>query len=345
MAEVKVSFIGDTYVQRSNPDEVFAPNMHHFQAADVLFANLETVVADEKYLPADDPMRRFPRTDEKTLDSYLKAGINVMNIANNPALYHGRDCFVRSLDVLDASGVVYGGGGRNITEARRPAIIEKNGVRIAFVCRVSVCPADAGASEDRPGLALFRVSTAYEPRPRMFEVPGTGPIIHTIPNPADKPALVEDIEAARKQADVVIVSWHWGVSPASGGTGSLVGYQTEMGHFAIDNGADMVIGHHPHLLQPIEVYKGKLIAYSLGNYCHDMDHFGHEEFMAMLLRCTIRDGRVAEASFVPGYLKGHGPPDYRPSDDSRRTAEHMRETSAKLGTRMSEKDGAVHIAL
>ena len=345
MPEVKVSFIGDTYVQRDDPDAVFAPNKHHFDEADVLFCNLETVVADAKYLPADDPMARFPRTDERVLDSYLKAGINVMNIANNPALYHGRECFVRSLDVLDKSGVVYGGGGRNITEARKPAIIEKNGVRIAFVCRVSVCPADAGATADRPGLALFRVSTAYEPRPRLFEVPGTAPIIHTIPNPADKPALEEDIKSAKAQADIVIVSWHWGVSPASGGTGAVVGYQSEMGHYAIDLGADMVIGHHPHLLQPIEVYKGMVIAYSLGNYCHDMDHFGHEEYMAMLLRCTIRDGKIAEASLVPGYLKGHGPPDYNPSPDSKRTAAHLQQVSHSLGTTLEERDGHLSIRL
>jgi poly-gamma-glutamate synthesis protein (capsule biosynthesis protein) len=247
--------------------------------------------------------------------------------------------------VLDEAGVIYGGGGRNLTEARKPAIIERNGVRVAFVCRVSVCPPDAGATAERAGLALFRVSTAYEPRPRLFEVPGTAPIIHTIPNGADKELLVEDIKAAREQADVVIVSWHWGVSPASGGTGALVGYQTEMGHYAIDNGADMVIGHHPHMLQPIEVYKGRVIAYSLGNYCHDMDHFGHEEYMAMLLRCTVRDGKISEASFIPGYLRGHGPPDFSPSEDSRRTAEHVKNVSGAMGTALVEQEGYLSIRL
>lgn len=345
MSTVKLAFIGDTYVQRPDPNAVFAPNLHHFRQADVLFCNLETVVADEQYLPPHDTMRRFPRTDEKTLQSYLDAGINVMNIANNPALYHGRECFVRSLDVLDAHGVIYGGGGRNITEARRPAIIERNGTKIAFVCRVSVCPADAGATEERPGLALFRVSTAFEPRPRIFEVPGTAPIIHTIPNPDDIKLLDEDIKAAKEQADVVILSWHWGVSPASGGTGALVGYQVEMAHHGIDMGVDMVIGHHPHMLQAIEVYKGKPIAYSLGNYCHDMDHFGHEEFMAMLLRAQVEDGKIVSADFVPGYLKGHGPPDYSPNPDTDRTIAHMQTISAARGTKLELREGVLQVPL
>ncbi len=340
-----MTVIGDTYVQRADPDAVFAPNRHLFDGSDVFFCNLETVVADEKYLPADDPMRRFPRTDETILKSYLEAGINVMNVANNPALYHGRECFVRSLDVLDAAGVIHGGGGRNIAEARRPAIIEKNGVRIAFVCRVSVCPVDAGATDTRAGLAMFRVSTAYEPRPRLFEVPGTAPIIHTIPNPDDRDALAEDIRTAREQADMVVVSWHWGVSPVSGGTGEVIGYQREMGHFAIDSGADMVVGHHPHLLQAIEVYRGKPIAYSIGNYCHDMGDFGHQEFMAMVLGCQVSDGRIAEVEFVPGHLRGHGPPDFSDPADRERTVAHMESISAPFGTRFERGEGRIQVLL
>ena len=338
-----MAFIGDTYIQRPDPDAIFSPNLHHFREADILFCNLETVIADEQYLPKHDTMRRFPRTDERILSSYLNAGINVMNVANNPALYHGRETFVRSLDVLDAHGVVYGGGGRNIKEARRPAIIEKNGTKVAFVCRVSVCPADAGATATLPGLALFRISTAYEPRNRHFEVPGSGPIIHTIPNQDDLRDLDEDIKAAREQADIVILSWHWGVSPASGGTGALVGYQVEMAHHAIDMGVDMVIGHHPHMLQAVEVYKGKLIAYSLGNYCHDMEHFGVQEFMAMILRAKVSDGKIVAASFIPGYLKGHGPPDYNPSPDTDRTIAYMKAEAAARGTTLELREGALVI--
>ncbi|MFC1817100.1 CapA family protein, partial [Thermodesulfobacteriota bacterium] len=253
MTDVKMVFIGDTFVQRPDPDSAFTPNSRLFKEADIVFCNLETVVADAKYLSPHDRDRR-PRTDESILPAYPRAGINVMNLANNPSLYHGLDCFLRSLDVLDAAGVVHGGGGRNLAEARKPAIIEKNGTKVAFVCRASVCAVHAGATPERGGIAQFRIATAYEARARFNEVPGSPPIIHTIPNAEDRTALEEDIKLARQQADVVVVSWHWGVSPATGGTGELVGYQTALGRFALDVGADLVVGHHAHVLQPIEVY-------------------------------------------------------------------------------------------
>jgi poly-gamma-glutamate capsule biosynthesis protein CapA/YwtB (metallophosphatase superfamily) len=341
MADVRVAFIGDTYIQRPDPWAAFAPNMPFFDEPDIFFCNLETVVADAKYLPAYDPMARFPRTDESVFKHYLAAGINVLNIANNPGMYHGRDCYVRMLDVLDESGVVYGGGGRNLAEARKPAYIEKNGTRVAFVFRASVLPPEAAATADRPGMAAFKIHTAYEPVARLQEVPGSPPIIRTFANKNDQSGLEEDIAEARRNADVVIVSWHWGISPASGGTGQLAEYQSAMGHFAIDAGADMVFGHHPHVLQPIEVYKGKVIAYSIGNYVHDMDHFGVQKFDAMLLRCLIRDKRIAEVSFVPGRIDGHGPPVYgRPSAVADVVA-RMESMSASFGTKFETNDESV----
>lgn len=236
---------------------------------------METVIADARYLAPDDHDQR-PRTDESVLPVYLKAGFNVFNIANNPVMYHGLGCFMRHLDLLDEAGVVYGGGGRNISAARKPAIIERNGTKIAFVCRTSVGLLSGGATAEKAGVARFGFRVAYEPRDRGVEVPGSPPIVHAFPNAKDQQDLIEDIRTARSHADVVVVSWHWGASPASGGTGDIVTYQVEMGHLAIESGADMVVGHHPHVLQAIEVYKGKPILYSLGNYVHDLDSMGEK---------------------------------------------------------------------
>src|SRR3990167_1899355 len=121
--DVKMVMIGDTFVQRPDPDSAFAPVLPFFKDADIVFCNLETVIADAKYLSPHDHDRR-PRTDEWVFPAYLRAGINVMNVANNPSMYHGLDCFLRSLDVLGGAGVIRGGGGRDLGEARRPAIIE-----------------------------------------------------------------------------------------------------------------------------------------------------------------------------------------------------------------------------
>lgn len=344
--DVKMALIGDTFVQRLDPDSAFAPALSLFKAADIVFCNLETVVADAKYLTPYDYDRR-PRTDESIFPAYLRAGINVMNVANNPSMYHGLGCFLRSLDVLDEAGVVHGGGGRNLAEARKPALIERKGTKIAFVCRASVCAVNAAATPQRGGIAAFRIATAYEARARISEVPGSPPIIHTLPNPKDTEALQEDICAARQQADVVVVSWHWGVSPATGGIGELVGYQMEMGRAAIDFGADLVIGHHPHVLQAIEVYRGKAIVYSLGNYVHDMESSDgkRSKLDAMLLRCLIRDGKIQRLSFVPGCIDGHGPPNfYRPAE-APDVVQHMQQISERFGTRFEVGEEEVSVVL
>jgi poly-gamma-glutamate synthesis protein (capsule biosynthesis protein) len=330
MSDLKMILVGDAYVQREDPESAFAPNKAYFSGADVFFCNLETVVADAKYV-VERPMRRAPRTDEATLAYYLKAGINVMNVANNPSTYHGLDCFLRSLDVLDEQGVIHGGGGRDLAEARRPALIERQGTSVAFVCRTSVCLPDAAATASRAGVAHFRITTVFEPRSRLYEVPGTPPITRTYPHPADSEALAEDISNARAMADVVVLSWHWGLSPSSGARGELAGYQTEMAHFAIDAGADLVIGHHPHMLQPIEVYNGKVIAYSLGNYVHDLTS-GSARLTSMLLQCSIRDGAIREVAFVPGWVEGAGPALYCRPEEAMDLVEGLRAASAQFGT-------------
>ena len=345
MTDVQMVLVGDTYVQRPDPESAFRAVLPFTKAADIAFCNLETVIADKSYISPHDRDPR-PRTDEEILRYYLDAGFNVMNLANNPSMYHGVDPFLRCLDLLDEAGVVHGGGGRNLEEARRPALIERNGTRVAFVCRASVCAVDAPATADRGGIARFRVATAYEARPRIHEVPGSPPLIHTIPNAEDRASLEQDISVAREQADVVVVSWHWGISPATGGAGELVGYQTEMGRFAIDVGADLVVGHHPHVLQPIEVYKGKAILYCIGNYVHDLGSFGRRALMAMLVRCLIRDGKIQRLSFVPGMIDGHGPPAFlRPADRSD-VVQHMANISAPFGTQfeVGEEDVSVVLA-
>lgn len=335
--------IGDAYVQRPDPDSAFDPVRPFLANADIAFCNLETVVANRDYLDPDDRDTR-PRTDESVLPAYLRAGFNVMNIANNPVMYHGLRAFLRSLDVLDAAGVIYAGGGRTLAEARRPAIIEKKSMRVAFVCRTAVGLVSAAATPERGGVARFRVSTAYEAPARIADVPGSPPLIHTIPDPQDKAALEEDIRLAKKLADVVVVSWHWGVSPHSRGIGDLASYQVEMGRASIDAGADLVVGHHSHVPQPIEVYKGKPIVYSLANYVHDMFE-GERKLSTILVRCLIRDGKIARLSFVPGLVDGGGPPRFFKPREAPRVVNHVVEISAPFGTRFEVGEDEVSIAL
>ena len=105
MSDLKMVLVGDTFVGRPDPDSAFVTAQHLLKVADIAFCNLETVVADAKYLAPHDH-DHHPRTDEWMFDAYVRAGFNVMNLANNPSTWHGLDCFERCLDVLDKAGIV-----------------------------------------------------------------------------------------------------------------------------------------------------------------------------------------------------------------------------------------------
>jgi poly-gamma-glutamate synthesis protein (capsule biosynthesis protein) len=339
---VELVLVGDVYVQRPDPDSTFTHAGKYLRAADIAFGNLETVVADREHL---DGGGHGPRTDEWMIGAYVNAGFKVMNLANNPSMYRGVKGLLCTMDVLDKAGIAYGGGGKNLQEARRPVVVERKGVKVAFVCRTSVCTIDAAATAQRAGLAVVRVATAYEaPSLLPKEVPGAPPIIHTIPNAADVEALREDIASARKAADVVVVSWHWGISPFSGGKGELVGYQTEMAHIAVDAGADLIVGHHPHLVQPIEVYKGKVIFYSLANFVHDGPSFWTKKKQdTILARCRIQSRKINEVCFMPGRINEQNQPVLLKPAEAPELLSHIQEVSAPFGTGFLVREGEVAV--
>jgi poly-gamma-glutamate capsule biosynthesis protein CapA/YwtB (metallophosphatase superfamily) len=338
---IELALVGDVYVQRPDPDSTFVHVGKYLRAADIAFGNLETVVADPEHL---DKGGHGPRTDEWMISAYVKAGFKMMNLANNPSMYRGVKGLLRTMEVLDKAGIAYGGGGKNLEEARRPTVVERKGIKVAFVCRTSVCTIDAAATAQRAGLAVVRVATAYEaPSSLPKEVPGAPPIIHTIPNAADVDALRQDIAAARERGDVVVVSWHWGISPYSGGKGELVGYQREMAHFAVDAGADLVVGHHPHLVQPIEVYKGRTIFYSLANFVHDGPSFRSKKQDTILARCRIRNSKISEVCFVPGRINEQNQPELLNPADAPELLSHVREVSAAFGTGFQIRENEVAV--
>ncbi|MFC1816020.1 CapA family protein, partial [Thermodesulfobacteriota bacterium] len=112
---------------------------------------------------------------------------------------------------------------------------------------------------------------------------------------------------------------------------------------------DLVVGHHAHVLQPIEVYKGKAIVYSLANYVHDMrggSFIRHDRTLdTMLLRCLIRDGKIRQLSYVPGRIHGHGPPEYFRPSQAEDIVRHMQNISAQFGTRFEVGKEDVSVVL
>ena len=337
---VTVLIVGDVYVQCPEPEAIFSSVAGYLREKDILFGNLEGLVTDVGK-PTEAKRSTKQRSDENMLTAYTSSGFDVVSLANNHGVDYGWEGLERCIELLDRAGIAHAGGGRNIEEARRPAIVERKGKKVAFLAYSSVFAPAYAAGPEQGGMATVRVSTAFEPHARHLEVPGSPPIIHTIADPKEAGAMMEDVRRAKKDADAVIVSWHWGVSPASGGAGQVVDYQVEMAHAAIDAGADLIAGHHPHMPGAIEVYNGKVIFYSLGNFAYT--RVKHEQ-MTLLVRCGLLDGGMQQVSFVPGRINRQGQPTLLNTTMGKEVVQDIVDRSSPFGTTFKINDGEVVIA-
>jgi poly-gamma-glutamate synthesis protein (capsule biosynthesis protein) len=181
---------------------------------------------------------------------------NAVTMANNHSYDSGPEAMLDTRALLNSRGIEVTGAGRDLTEARRAAIVERNGVKVAYLGYCSVNRPGSEAGPDKPGIATIRVQTCYEPRGPHEPVR-----IRTEPNPTDLAMLVEDIAALRRQVDVIVLAFHSGVIRLPR---VISDYQVAVAHAAIDAGADLVVGHAPHIPKAVEMYKGKAIFYSLG---------------------------------------------------------------------------------
>jgi len=256
--------VGDVNIQRSDPLGLFGDTLGVLGEADLLIGNLEGVVSDRG---APLPGKREAgsscvRGSVGSAPALAEAGFGAMSIANNHGMDFGAEALAHSLELLHQNGIAAAGAGPTLAAARAPAIMTRGGVRVAMLAYTSVFPASGFmATPDGPGVAVIRVSTAYETPANVPYQPGTPATTITIPNEADRGAMEEDVRLARLDADLVVVQFHWGVV----GMSRPLGYMRELGRTAIDAGADLVIGNHAHVLQGIEFYREGLICYSLNH--------------------------------------------------------------------------------
>lgn len=229
-------------------------------SADIMMANQEFPFSD-RGTPMEDKQFTF-RAAPHYVNIFTDLGIDIVSLANNHTLDYGRDALEDSFPILDNAGIRYVGAGENLKRAKQMEIIEVNGMKIGFLSASRVIPVvDWNAGAERSGMF-----TTYDPT-----------------------ALIKEIEEGRKQCDVLIVYVHWGEER----TAYPVEYQVTMAHQYIDAGADAVIGAHPHVMQGIEYYKDKIIAYSLGNYI-----FGTGTGDTAMLRLTFQGNGTQSAQLV-----------------------------------------------
>lgn len=238
---VTLAFVGDVMlaetpgrVIRAGRDPL-APFADRLAAADVRIGNLECVVSDTGRADPEKPysFRAHPRTIK-----ILRRHFDAVALANNHSGDYGPAAFADMLGRLEHAGIAYFGGGRTLAAAHRPWIVEKRGIRIALLGYNEFFPRWFEADFDRPGVAW-----------------------------SEDEQVKLDIERARRDAgaDIVIPVMHWGWE----GETRASDRQRQLARLMIDAGADAVIGGHPHVVQDIEIYKGRPVIYSLGNFVFD----------------------------------------------------------------------------
>lgn len=310
---ITVTAVGDVCfasgsVSHVSPTAPFAKVRPLLSAADVTVGNLETPLSKRGRAVAGKTYTF--RSSPKMTAGLSWAGFDLLALGNNHTRDYGPAALRDTVRYLDAAGLAHAGAGVNRTAAFRPAIIERNGARIAFLSFSQIGPANFSATSTSPGTA-FTMSASQVKRA---------------------------IAAAHGQADYVIVSFHWGVEESYKPTSS----QVRFGRAAVDAGADLVLSHHPHVIQGVEFYRGKLIAYSLGNFVFAPPSAARHDTMILSLTLTP-DGPTAVTA-RPVHIDGRGRPSVATGSTARRIDSIIVKTSRGRGTRATVRSGVVELA-
>ncbi|MFM7447764.1 MAG: CapA family protein [Leptolyngbyaceae cyanobacterium] len=208
------------------------------------------------------------KADPAAVDVLKSGGIDLVTLANNHAMDYQTAGLVETMQTLDNAGILHLGAGRNLEEARRPEIIDVKGQRIAYLAYYGEEYA-AGANSA-----------------------GTNPILEE--------RIAQDIKAIRPQVDWVVINYHWGQELAE----YPADWQVQLAHFTVDQGADVVVGHHPHVLQGAELYKGRPIAYSLGNFIFGGN--SRSDYDTAVMRVALKDQQM-KVEFLPVEVRNYQP--------------------------------------
>ncbi|MEN9582339.1 MAG: hypothetical protein RL641_293 [Candidatus Parcubacteria bacterium] len=255
---VEKNFAGDFAPLFKNAEQLF-------QNDDITLVNLEGPVSDKGHNVGS--IYSF-EMDPKVLPVMRNAGIDIVSFANNHVGDYTKAAFSDTMERLIENDISYSGAGESYAEATTPTTIEKNGMTVGFLGFTDVGPNWLAAKGEDAGILL-----------------------------ASDPNFFSIISEAKKEVDVLVVSFHWGVEYKP-----HTDRQTKLAHSAIDAGADIIVGTHPHVAQDLETYKDKLIIYSLGNFIFDQ-YFSDETMQGLVVRTTIsKDGVISNTKEYINHL-------------------------------------------
>ena len=266
----KIIFVGDIMLDRGveavtnefgggNYNFPFLKIADYLSGADLTVGNLEGPVSDKGYNVGS--IYSF-RDNPKAIDGLKSAGFDLVSLANNHMFDYTRAALEDTFSLLEDAGIGYTGAGFSKEKALEPKVFTlSDGTKIAFLAFSNLGSKNWEAQTSTAGLAWL-----------------------------DQESLDSSIAKARIEADIVVVMFHWGEEYQTLSNDE----QKRFARLAIDAGADLVVGHHPHVAQEVEQYKGKYIAYSLGNFVFDQS-FSKETMEGLALEVSIQNKKITKA--------------------------------------------------
>ena len=278
MKKIRLSAVGDILltgtaiemIRNKGPKEPFIFVLEELEKSDLVFGNLECPLSN-----SGSPLKNkcCLYSPPETVKSLKSAGFNVLSLANNHIFDYGYEGFEDTISLLEENSISWFGAGKNLEEARMPAIMNINGMLIGFL----------GYSWDFIG---SKNATKND-----F---GTAPLSGKI--------ILKDVVKLKESVDIVIVSLHWSYERENYPLPS----QRKLAHKIIDAGASLLLGHHPHVLQGIEKYDNGVIVYSLGNFIFPDVSYKHynlvqkpENKESIIFSCEISKNGIEDFDIIP----------------------------------------------
>lgn len=244
-------------IEKEGAKYIFQHVREILNEADITFGNLEEVLSKKNLNEKDIKSVRL-RGMPESVEGLTYAGFNVLSLANNHAMEHGKEALLDTMNILRTNGIAYVGP--------EDVVLSIRGIKVAFLAYCLL---------DEPGTCCK----------------------------AEPSEIIENVRKVKSKADTVIVSLHWGYEfiqkPST--------YQVRLAHEIIDSGASVILGHHPHVLQGIEMYNGGLIAYSLGSLVCDLWQEKIRE--SVILKCEILKNSVTIKELIPVFINKNYQPE------------------------------------
>ena len=366
---------GDIIIDEPDPYSFWEPSREFLAKGDFVIGQIEVPHTDRGEANSTDIPA--PPAAPENLNPLKDCGFNMCTTCGNHAHDNGVPGIVDTLELLRNLGIAVTGTGRNINEAKKPAIVEKDGIRVGLIGYNAVGPREGWATSHKAGVSYVQILTHHEPSPRA--TPGLPAKIYTFPEPDSLKEMQDDIRALREQCDILLVALHKGMVHTHG---EIQMYERPLAQAAIDAGADAVIGHHAHILRGIEVYKGKPIYHNLGNYVcvtHALTPSGHnnsperlrwieqrkrlfgftpdpdmpfyafnpESRKTMLAKMIATKEGITEFGFVPCYINKAGAPEILTTyEEAKEVIDYVQQISEEQGLKVTltwEEDGWVRV--